>query len=143
MKKTFIVLAIVALASSMPGPVCSNVLEKIVLKVTEPTMPHRRGMPYLINLEHPLVKEFVDDTVSRFRIDRVSINSVISLEFSIQLAMERRTSKQARYAALERTIGWCRFWRDTSPRIKHVSPEMLGELSNAQILFRMIKPKSH
>lgn len=113
-----------------------------ITPIESPTLPHKPGEIWKLNISYPIADDFIKDTCTRFDIDKKSVVRILSEEYERQLYQSNIKTKKVRIEALERTIGWCVYWRDTCPRVI-LTPKLIASDLKAECFFRAIQIRSY
>jgi len=105
-----------------------------------PTLPHKSGEEWKLNLTFSPAYDFMAETVEQFCIDQKYVGRILTEEYHRQLYQYKRKTMRNRLEALERTINWCRYWRDCQPRL-HLTPEVVASMVKGEYFFRSIRRK--
>ena len=106
--------------------------------IGSPTLSKEHGERWKLNPAYPPVYDFIIETCNNFYIDDISVVVVLSEEYEKQLYQYEEKTKKNRVEALERTLGWCRYWRDLIDR-KLLTPEWIAKRSKAECFFRSLE----
>lgn len=110
----------------------------LAISPASPTLPYSTWGFWILNTQNIEVVKFVDETCQRYRVKPQQIREVLADDYFYRVKIYSPKTKSNRIRALRHMLGWCRYWRDSSERLR-LNHNSLAYHSKPECFFRSLE----
>ena len=105
---------------------------------TSPTLPYSTWGFWTLNTQNSEVVSFVDETCQRYNVEAKQVKEILMEDYLHRINIYKPKTKVTRGKALNHMLGWCRYWRNNSDRLR-LTHATLAKHSKAECFFRSLE----
>ena len=105
---------------------------------TSPTLPYSTWGFWTLNTQNSEVVSFVDETCQRYSVEPEQVKEVLAEDYFYRVKSYSPKTKGNREKSLRHMLGWCRYWRNNSERLR-LNHNSLAYHSKAECFFRSLE----